>query len=69
MTTAQVRTLLGGKPNRVIFSGTQGQLIEQWIYFGTKQDQYINFLRTPGSDAPRVVAYYSLPRPAHSPRP
>ncbi|WP_406699778.1 hypothetical protein V5E97_13075 [Singulisphaera sp. Ch08] len=69
LTPAQVRTLLGGKPNRVVFSGTQGQLIEQWIYFGTKQDQYINFLRTPGSDFPRVVAYYSLPRPAHSTRP
>ncbi|AGA29233.1 tetratricopeptide repeat protein [Singulisphaera acidiphila] len=69
LTTTQVRALLGGKPNRVIFSGTQGQLVEQWIYFGTKQDQYINFLRTPGSDAPRVIAYYSLPRSAHSPRP
>lgn len=66
LTPSQVRTLLGGKPNRVIYSGSQGQLIEQWIYFGTKQDQYINFLRTPGSDAPRVVAYYSLPRRAKS---
>lgn len=64
MTPGQVRMLLGGKPNRVVFSGTQGQWIEQWIYFGTKQDQYINFLRTPGSDSPRVVAYYSLPRRA-----
>jgi hypothetical protein len=69
MTPTQVRTLLGGKPNRVVFSGSQGQLIEQWIYFGTKQDQYINFLRTPGSDSPRVVAYYSLPRRANLSRP
>lgn len=69
LSTTQVRTLMGGKPNRVNFSGTQGQLIEQWIYFGTKQDQYINFLRTPGADSPRVIAYYSLPRPANSPEP
>ncbi|SIN80487.1 hypothetical protein SAMN05444166_0969 [Singulisphaera sp. GP187] len=69
LTPTQVRSLLGGKPNRVIFSGTQSQLMEQWIYFGTKQDQYINFLRTPGSDAPRVVAYYSLPRAANSSHP
>lgn len=69
MTPAQVRTLLGGKPNRVVFSGSQGQLIEQWIYFGTKQDQYINFLRILGTDSPRVVAYYSLPRRANLSRP
>jgi len=64
LTPSQVRDLLGGRPNRVAFSGVQGQMIEQWIYFGTRQDQYINFLHLPGSSAPRVVAYYSLPRKA-----
>ena len=39
----EVRGRLGGQPNRKVFSATQGQLLEQWIYFGAKENQYINF--------------------------
>ena len=58
----EVRVRLGGKPDRVVRSASQGQMIEQWIYFGARQDQYINLLHTPGDPFPRVVAHYSLPR-------
>jgi tetratricopeptide (TPR) repeat protein len=60
LTPQQVRALLGGKPNRISRSASQGQVIEQWIYTGPQRDQYVNFLRTGGSP-PRVVGYYSLP--------
>ncbi len=65
----EVRARLGGQPNRKVFSATQGQLTEQWIYYGAKENQYINFLHRPGSSLPRVVAYYSRPRSAEDPAP
>ena len=65
----EVRARLGGQPNRKVFSATQGQLVEQWIYYGAKENQYINFLHRPGSPQPRVVAYYSRPRSAEDPAP
>lgn len=60
LTPQQVRALLGGKPNRISRSASQGQIIEQWVYTGPQRDQYINFLRT-GESTARVVGYYSLP--------
>lgn len=63
----EVRVRLGGQPNRKVFSATQGQLLEQWIYYGAKENQYINFLHRPGSPLPRVVAYYSRPRSSEDP--
>ena len=68
-TPQEVRARLGGQPNRKVFSATQGQLLEQWIYYGAKENQYINFLHRPGSPLPRVVAYYSRPRSAEDPSP
>ncbi|MEJ7637433.1 MAG: hypothetical protein WKF75_05425 [Singulisphaera sp.] len=65
----EVRVRLGGQPNRKVFSATQGQLLEQWIYYGAKENQYINFLHRPGSPLPRVVAYYSRPRSSEDPAP
>ena len=60
---------LGGQPDRKVFSASQGQLLEQWIYYGAKENQYINFLHRPGSPLPRVVAYYSRPRSPEDPAP
>ena len=68
-TPQEVRVRLGGQPDRKVFSATQGQLLEQWIYYGAKQNQYVNFLHRPGSPLPRVVAYYSRPRSSEDPTP
>jgi tetratricopeptide (TPR) repeat protein len=58
----QIRT----KPDRKVFSGTKGQLIEQWIFLVPNQRQVrlINFLRTPSDLQPRVISDYFLPRTA-----
>lgn len=63
-TREEVRARLGGKPNRKIYSATQGRLVEQWIYFGARENQYITFVLEPGRAKPRVVSFYSLPRSA-----
>ncbi len=63
LTPVEVRARLGGKPDRVIYAATQGQLVEQWIYRLVDQDRYVNFLHTPGDPLPKVVAYRARPRP------
>jgi hypothetical protein len=68
LTPQQVQTRLGGKPDRVVRTATQGQLIEQWIYYGVNQDQYLNFLHTPGESVPKLVAYYARPRSRPAPQ-
>jgi tetratricopeptide (TPR) repeat protein len=66
-TPQEVRQRLGGKPTRIARSATQGQLIEQWIYVGANQNQYVNFLYRDGDPQPKVVAFFSLPHlPARS---
>lgn len=62
-TSREVRNLLG-KPNRVVFSASQGQLIEQWIYLAPTQDQYVNFLHGTTDLLPTVLTHYSLPHRA-----
>jgi hypothetical protein len=62
LTPQEVRSRLGGKPDRIVWSASQGQLIEQWIYQGVNQDQYLNFLHSSGDPLPKVVAYYARPR-------
>jgi hypothetical protein len=62
LTPQQVRARLGGKPDHIVRTATQGQLLEQWIYRGVDQDQFVNFLHTPGDLLPKVVAYYARPR-------
>jgi tetratricopeptide (TPR) repeat protein len=62
----EARARLGGKPDRIVWSASQGQLIEQWIYREATQDQYVNLLHTPGDAVPRVVAHYTLPKTASS---
>jgi hypothetical protein len=60
-TPEEVTEKLGAKPNRKVYSGTKGQLIEQWIYYETKKDHFISFLLTPGDLKPRVICDYFLP--------
>jgi tetratricopeptide (TPR) repeat protein len=62
LTPSEVRQRLGGKPDRIVRSATRGQLVEQWIYQGANQDQYLNFLHSPGDPLPKVVAYFARPR-------
>jgi len=61
MTMEQVRSRLGGKPDRVVRSATQDATIEQWIYQGPRGTQVVNFRRTRGKAQPEVVANYALP--------
>lgn len=62
-TPEEVAQKLGAKPNRKAYSGTKGQLIEQWIYHESTKDHFISFLLTPGDLKPRVIGDYFLPRP------
>ena len=61
LTPEEVRERMGGKPNQVCYLGSQGQLIEQWIYLDTQGVRYVNLLHSPGELKPRVVAFYTLP--------
>ncbi len=61
-TPDQVRGRLSGSPNRRIYSATQGQAVEQWIYYQPTQTIYINFRHHPGESTPRVFGHYSLPK-------
>jgi hypothetical protein len=61
-TPDEVRARMGGRPNRKLWVASQGQVIEQWIYFGPRQNQYVNLLHRSSDPQPRVVSYYSLPR-------
>jgi tetratricopeptide (TPR) repeat protein len=61
MTRAQVLTKLGGKPDRVVRTATQGQVLEQWIYQSERRSQVVNFVQRPGVSQPTVLEYYSIP--------
>jgi tetratricopeptide (TPR) repeat protein len=62
LTADEVRTRLGGKPDRVSYVAARGQLIEQWIYHLDNQKvRYVNLLSSPGELKPRVIADYTIP--------
>jgi len=61
-TLEEARRQLGSEPERKSFSGTKGQLIEQWVYLEPGRIHFVNFLHTPGEVQPRVVSDYFLPR-------
>ncbi|CAN5681575.1 hypothetical protein BH23PLA1_BH23PLA1_18360 [soil metagenome] len=61
LTREQVRDRMGGNPERVIRSASQGQFLEQWIYRTPRGLQYINFLQITGRSQARVIGQYSLP--------
>jgi hypothetical protein len=67
LTADEVAARIGGKPDRVNYIGSKGQMIEQWIYYlDTKQCRFVNLLHSPGETKPRVVADYSLPLPRNN---
>jgi hypothetical protein len=59
LTRAQVRSRLGGKPDQIVRSATQGRCVEQWIYKNGKGMQVVNFVFDPGTTEPRASSYYS----------
>ena len=59
LTRAQVRSRLGGKPDQIVRSATQGRCVEQWIYKNGKGMQVVNFVFDPGTIEPRASSYYS----------
>jgi hypothetical protein len=62
-TPEEVIQKIGLKPDRKTYSGSKGQLIEQWIFVvDARQVRYVNFLRSPDELFPRVVSDYFLPR-------
>jgi hypothetical protein len=62
LTADEVNTRIGGKPDRINYIGSKGQMIEQWIYYlDTRQVRFVNLLHAPGELKPRVIADYSLP--------
>lgn len=61
-TLEEARRILGSEPDRKSFSGTKGQLIEQWMFVEPTRVHYVNLLHTPGEVQPRVVSDFFLPR-------
>ncbi len=61
-TPEEVRARMGGRPNRKLWVASQGQVLEQWVYFGPRLNQYVNILHKKGDPQPRVVSYFALPR-------
>ena len=59
LTRSQVRSRLGGTPDVVVRSASQGRSVEQWIYKNGKGTQVVRFVHEPGSSEPRASAYYS----------
>ena len=59
LTRSQVRSRLGGKPDVVVRSVSQGRSVEQWIYRNGKGVQVVRFVFEPGNSEPRASAYYS----------
>jgi hypothetical protein len=59
LTRTQVRNRLGGKPDVVVRSASQGRSVEQWIYKNGKGVQVVRFVYEPGTSEPRASAYYS----------
>ena len=62
LTRAQARARMGGKPDRVVRSATQGMIVEQWVYRTGKTDQFVLFRIDAATTDPRVFASYSITR-------
>lgn len=61
-TKAEVLAFMGGKPDRVNRSLSQGQVLEQWIYRKPSGgSQYINFIHRAGMAQPLVTGQYTTP--------
>jgi len=63
LTPDEVRLKMNGRPTRVSYAASNGQLIEQWIYhLDNHSTRYVNLLHAPGESRSRVVADYTMPR-------
>ncbi len=66
-TRSQARSQMGGKPDLIVRSVSQGMIVEQWIYRTGGNEQVLIFRIDPTSTEPRVAANYvfshSKPRP------
>jgi hypothetical protein len=62
LTRAQVRSRLGGKPDLIVRSASQGRGVEQWIYRNGRVTQVVRFDFVPTTSEPRASAYYSDPK-------
>jgi len=62
LTQTQARSKMGGKPDRVVRSATQGIVVEQWIYRIGRTDQFLIFRADSATTEPRVTASYAVPR-------
>jgi tetratricopeptide (TPR) repeat protein len=61
LTADEVKHRMNGRPSRVNYTASMGQLIEQWIYhLDNKTIRYVNLVHAPGTLRPRVVADYTL---------
>ena len=67
LTQGQARSRMGGKPDRIVRSATQGITVEQWIYRTGRNDQYILFRIDPTTGEPRVTASYTVPQSPQRP--
>jgi hypothetical protein len=64
LTPEELERRLITRPTSKSYVASKGQLIEQRVYLDTRSVRYVNLLLTPGEPRPRVIADYSLPRPA-----
>ena len=64
LTQAEVRRRMGGNPDRVVRAASQGRIIEQWIYRGARESQYIDFLAGGSLVRPIVQDQFTLPESA-----
>jgi hypothetical protein len=62
LTRDEVREKMGGEPERVVRSASQGRTIEQWIYPGLQATQYLNFIIDSPTSPARVIGHFSIPR-------
>lgn len=60
----EVLARLGGKPDRIVRAGSQGRVIEQWIYRGPRESQYIDFEKGGDRSRPIVIDHFTLAEPA-----
>ena len=62
LSRAQVRSRMGGRPEQVVRSATQGMVVEQWIYRTGRSTQHILFRIDSATTDPRVTATYTIAR-------
>ncbi len=59
LTRAQVRSRLGGRPDQIVRSASQGRSVELWIYRNGKGTQVIRFVFEASTTEPRASSAYA----------